>query len=208
VIPLALGAAVSPLVLVGAVAVMTGPGPLRHGCEFAAGVAIPLIVVTAACLLLGNAVSLPDASDATKGWIDVGLAAILFALGLLTLARPAKPAKQRTRPAGESGRRFVAMGAALMTTNVTTFALYIPAMKLIAQSSVSDVEQAIAISVVLAVTMTLVLVPLAVVAAAPKASASLLGRAGDWLASHHRAVTVGLCSCFGALLLIKGLAAL
>jgi hypothetical protein len=206
VIPLALGAAVSPLVLVGAVAVMTGPGPLRHGCQFAAGVSIPLIAVTAACLLLGSAISLPEASDQTKGWIDVGLAAALLALGLRTLARPAKPAKQRGRPEGESGRRFVAMGAALMTTNVTTFALYIPAVKLIAQSSVSDVEQAIAVAVVLAVTMTLVLVPLAIVAAAPQASARLLGRAGDWLASHHRAVTVGLCFGFGALLLVKGLA--
>jgi hypothetical protein len=208
VIPLALGAAVSPLVLVGAVAVMTGPGPLRHGCEFAAGVSVPLIAATAACLLLGSAISLPEASDETKGWIDIGLAAALLALGLFTLARPAKPPKQRTRPQGQSGRRFVAMGAALMTTNVTTFALYIPAMKLIAQSSVSDVEQGIVVAVVLAVTMTLVLVPLAIVAAAPQASARLLGRAGDWLASHHRAVTVGLCFGFGVLLLAKGLAAL
>lgn len=49
-IPLALGAAVSPLVLLGGVAVMTGPSPLRHGSAFAAGVAIPLIVVTVVCL--------------------------------------------------------------------------------------------------------------------------------------------------------------
>lgn len=204
-IPLGLGAAVSPLVLVGAVAVMTGPSPLRHGCAFAAGVAVPLIAVTVVCLALGNAVSLPEASDQTKGWIDAGLGAVLVALGLLTLSRPAKPPKQQTRPAGESTWRFVPMGAALMTTNVTTFALYIPAMKLIAESSVSDVEEAIAIAVVLGVTMTLVLVPLAIVAAAPQTSARLLGRAGDWLGSHHRAVTMALCFGFGAYLVVHGI---
>jgi hypothetical protein len=100
------------------------------------------------------------------------------------------------------------MGAALMTTNVTTFALYIPAMKLIAQSSVSDVEQAIAVVVVLAVTMTLVLVPLAIVAAAPKTSARLLSRAGDWLTAHHRTITVALCFGFGAYLVVHGIARL
>lgn len=133
------------------------------------------------------------------------MGAVLVALGLLTLLRLAKLPKQQTRPAGESTWRFVPMGAALMTTNVTTFALYIPAMKLIAQSSVSDVEQAIAIAVVLGLTMTLVLVPLAIVAAAPQTSARLLGRAGDWLADHHRAVTMALCFGFGAYLVVHGI---
>jgi threonine/homoserine/homoserine lactone efflux protein len=165
-------------------------------------------VVTVLCVALGSAVSLPEASDATKGWIDIALGAVLIALGLRTVTRAPKPPKPQRRPEGGGKGRLVAMGAALMTTNVTTFALYIPAMKLIAESSVDDAEQALAIAIVLVLTMTLVLVPLAIVAAAPNASERLLARAGDWLTTHHRTITVALCFGFGAYLVVHGIARL
>lgn len=205
-IPLALGAAVSPLVFVGGIAVMTGPGPLRHGGAYALGVAIPLLAVTAVALILGHAFSLPEASDAVKGWIDVGFGLTLVLLGVRTLSRPTAPAKPQKRPEGQGLGRFVAMGAGLMASNVTTFVLYIPALKLIQESGVDAAEEAATIALVLAITMALVLVPLAVVAIAPQASGRVLTRAGDWLTAHNRRIGIVLCFGFGAYLLVHGLA--
>jgi threonine/homoserine/homoserine lactone efflux protein len=208
VIPLALGAAVSPLVFLGAIAVMTGPRPLRHGIAYAIGVALPLLAVTVVALLLGRAFSLPEASGSVKAWIDLALGAVLLALGVRALRRPTAPAKPRQRAEGEGIGRLVAMGSGLMISNVTTFALYIPALKLVEQSGSSDVDEGAAIAVLLAITMLPVLVPLAVVAVAPSASERLLTRAGDWLAAHRRTLAVALCFGFGAYLVIKGLARL
>ncbi len=203
-IPLALGAAVSPLVFLGGIAVMTGPNPIKHGCAYAAGVAIPLLAVTAVAVILGHAFSLPEASDTVKGCIDLGFGAVLVLLGVRALSRPPAPAKPQKRPQGQGLGRFVAMGSGLMASNVTTFALYIPALKLIEESGVNRADEVLAVAVVLAITMALVLIPLAVVAIAPTTSERVLTRTGDWLTAHRRTITVVLCFGFGAYLLIKG----
>jgi hypothetical protein len=208
VIPLALGAAISPVVFAGAIAVMTGPRPLARGGAYAAGVAIPLLIVTAVAVLLGHALSLPDASATVKGAIDVALGAVLVVLGLRALRRPPAPAQPHRRPETGGLGRYVAMGAGLMASNVTTFALYVPALKLIEESGVNPGDKILAVAIVLAVTMALVLVPLAVVAVAPDASERALARAGAWFSAHRRALTVAICLGFGAYLLIKGLARL
>lgn len=203
-IPLALGAAISPLVFVGAIAVMTGPRPLRHGCAYAIGVAVPLLVVTVVAMILGRAFSLPEASDAVKGWLDVGFGVVLLALGTRALTRPPAPPHAQRRPEGQGIGRYVAMGAGLMTSNVTTFALYIPALKLIEESGVDVAEEVVALAIVLVITMALVLVPLAVVATAPDVSERALTRAGNWLTKHRRALSVVICFGLGAYLLVKG----
>jgi threonine/homoserine/homoserine lactone efflux protein len=205
VIPLALGAAVSPLVFAGAIAVMTGPSPLARGGAYAIGVAIPLLVVTVVAMILGRAFSFPDASESVKGWLDVGFGLVLVLLGVRALTQKPAPQRAQHRPVGQGSGRYVAMGAGLMTSNVTTFALYVPALKLIEESGVDVAEEIAAIAIVLAITMALVLVPLAVVAIAPNASERVLTRAGDWLAAHRRTLSVVICLGLGAYLLIKGI---
>jgi Sap, sulfolipid-1-addressing protein len=91
---------------------------------------------------------------------------------------------------------------------VTTFALYVPALKLIEEAGVDVADEVAAVALVLVLTMALVLIPLAVVAIAPRASERLLTRTGDWLADHRRMITLELCFGFGAYLLIKGFARL
>ena len=96
------------------------------------------------------------------------------------------------------------MGAGLMTSNVTTFALYIPALKLIEESGVDVADEVVALAIVLVITMALVLIPLAIVAIAPGTSERVLTRAGDWLAAHRRSLSIVICFGLGAYLLIKG----
>jgi len=89
-------------------------------------------------------------------------------LGIRALRRPPTPAQPHRRTVGDGVGRYVAMGAGLMASNVTTFALYVPALKLIEGSGVDAGDEALALAIVLVVTMALVLVPLATVAIAPR----------------------------------------
>jgi hypothetical protein len=204
VIPLALGAAVSPVLLFGAIAAMTGERPLARGAAFALGAALPLGALTALALILGRALSLPEASNAVKGAIDIGFGVLLIALGLRAARRRAQPAERRT--SGGPPRRYIAIGAGIMVGNVTTIALYLPAMKLISESSASTAVKATAVVIVFAITLALVLVPLAVVAVAPTAAGRVLAATGAWLTAHRRTLTIMICLGLGAYLVVHGLA--
>ena len=77
-------------------------------------------------------------------------------------------------------------------TNLTTLALFVPAMKLIAASDVGDASKALAGAVVLATTLAVVLLPLAAAAVAPGLSGRVLDRLGAWMEAHRRAIQVAL----------------
>ena len=208
VIPLALGAAVSPLLFFGAIAVMTGPRPLRRGGAYAFGAALPLLAVTALALALGSALSLPEASDAVKGWSDIAFGVLLIALGVRAARRHPEPRPKSpdANAPGGSLTRTVATGAGLMASNVTSFALYLPAMKLIGESTIDAAEKAVAVAVTIAIALGLVLVPLAIVAVAPRASGRVLAAAGAWLQAHRRRLALIICFGLGAYLVVHGLA--
>ena len=205
-IPLALGAAVSPVVFFGAIAAMTGSRPVARGAAYAFGAALPLLALTAAALILGRALSLPEASNSVKGAIDIAFGVLLVGLGVRALLRARnRPSASRALPEGPPSR-LIGVGAGLMTTNVTTIALYLPAMKLISESSASDTVKAVAVLLVFVITLALVLVPLAIVAIAPGAAERLLAATGAWLGTHRRSLTLVICFGLGAYLLAHGLA--
>lgn len=205
VIPLALGAAISPVVLLLMVATLTGERSVARGVAVAVGAAVPLVVLGAVVLAAGAAVSL-DASPTLARDLDFVFGAVLLALGARALLRGPSPVKTKSHaPTGP--RRSLVLGAAAMSTNVTTLALYVPAMKLISESDVDFANKALATALVLVITLATVLMPLAILALAPRASARLLGALGNWMQSHHRAITVAVCFGFGIFLLIRGLSA-
>ena len=88
----------SPVLLFGAIAAMTGERPLARGAAFALGAALPLAALTAIALLLGRALSLPEASDPVKGAIDIGFGALLVVLGARALRPAPEPPSPSTVP--------------------------------------------------------------------------------------------------------------
>jgi threonine/homoserine/homoserine lactone efflux protein len=121
---------------------LTGVRPLVRGIALTAGAAIPLVLLGAFAFAISGSL---HASSTTKAGVDLALGVLLLLVGLRALAKgPAepKPAEEPKRPAGP-GRSF-ALGFGAMATNVTTLALYVPAMKLIATSHVSDADRAAA----------------------------------------------------------------
>jgi hypothetical protein len=126
-------------------------------------------------------------------------------LGLRALLRAPRPPKPK--PAREpSLRRSFLLGVVGMATNVSTFALYVPALKLIAAAGVGTSTKALVGLIVFALTLSFVLVPLALAALVP-GSARVLGAVGSWMTAHRRAINVALMLGFGILLLLKGVLA-
>jgi hypothetical protein len=205
-LPLALAAAFSPGLFLLQLTTLTGPRPVARGSVLALGAAAPLAAVTAFAVTIGASSSSLSGDPTIKASLDLGLGCALLALALWMLVhRPApKPPKP---PHDPSLRRAFLFGLAGMATNVSTFALYIPALKLIAASDVGAGSQAFVAAIVFLIALSFVLVPLALVVALP-GSQRVLSRIGAWMSAHRRALNVALLVGFGAWLAIKGVVAL
>ena len=213
VIPLALGAAVSPALLT--VAVLTISSPRRgvaRGFALALGVLAAITVLTALGLtVLSHTTSHPSATkSAVSDAIDVTVGLVLLALALKSLLdrKPAQP----TGDAPDSSHRApmgltatFAAGAALMVSNVTSIILYIPAMKEIAKSDVSDGAKAVTTIIVILITALPVLLPLAIRLVAPRSSQRWLASLNEFIGRHHHTLILGVEIVFGIYLLAKGL---
>jgi len=205
-IPLALGAAISPVLFLLQLTTLTGPRPVARGSALLLGAALPLAAIGALAVAVGSSSSSLSGDPTIKAALDLALGALLVALGLRMLLRP--PAPKPPRPPREpSLRRSFLYGVVGMATNVTTFALYVPALKLIAASDVGDAGKALVTLIVFGLVLSFVIVPLVVTAAVP-GSARPLAALGAWMTSHRRALNVVLALGFGTWLVIKGATAL
>jgi hypothetical protein len=202
VIPLALGAAISPVIFLLQLNTLTGGRPIARGAALTAGAAIVLIVVSTIGVLVGDTGF--STNDTLKAWINLAFGALLIAVGLRALVRPPKPKASNSDAKPDSiGRSFLA-GAGGMASNLTTFALYVPALALIAGSGLLLRQQGIAALTILVITLMVAWVPLVLAALVPGASTRLLPWLGGWMTAHNRWIQVVLGFGFGIWLLAKG----
>jgi threonine/homoserine/homoserine lactone efflux protein len=203
VVPLAAGAAISPVVFLVQLTTLTGPRPISRGTALFLGAAIVLIVLSTTGVLLGSTSF--STNDTLKAWLNIVLGALLIAVGLRALLKPPKPKPPEPDAKPTSvGRSFVT-GAAAMATNVTSFALYIPALALIAGSGLPLGQRGLAGLIILLIALAVAWVPLLLAAAVPAASSRLLPALGNWMTANDRWIQVILGLGFGIWLLIKGI---
>jgi threonine/homoserine/homoserine lactone efflux protein len=207
-LPLALGAAVSPVLFLLQLTTMTGPRPLARGTALALGAAVPLAIMSAVAVSVGTASGSLRHDETIKAALDLSFGVLLLLLAIRTALR--RPAKTHTRGSGHepSLRRSFLLGVAGMATNASTIVLYLAALKLIAASRVGDVAKVGVTVVVFAIAMAVVLVPLALTAIAPGPSGRVLASTGAWMSAHRRAIGIVLLVVFGTWLTAKGARAL
>ena len=202
VIPLALGAAISPVIFLLQLNTLTGERPIARGSALTAGAALVLIVFSTVGVLVGDTGF--STNDTLKAAINLGFGVLLVAVGLRALVRPPKPKEPKTDAKPPSiGGSFLA-GAGGMASNLTTFALYVPALALIAGSGLPLRQQGIVSLVILLITLMVAWVPLLLAAVVPGASTRLLPWLGGWMNANNRWIQVVLGFGFGIWLLIKG----
>jgi uncharacterized membrane protein YfcA len=127
VIPLALAAAISPVIFLLQLNTLTGTRPIARGAALTAGTAIVLIVVSTIGVLVGDTGF--STNDTLKATINIAFGVLLVAVGLRALLRPPKPKAPKPKaPTADVkppsiGRSFLT-DAGGMASNLTTFALY------------------------------------------------------------------------------------
>jgi cytochrome c biogenesis protein CcdA len=206
VVPLALGAAISPVLFLLQLNALTGTRPIARGAALTAGAAIVLIVGSTIGVLLGGTGF--SERETLQAVINIAFGVLLLAVGLRALLRPPKPKPPEPDAGSKSVRSAFLAGAGGMATNVTTFALYVPALALIAGSNLPLGQRGLAGLIILLITLMVAWVPLLLAVAIPSASDRLLPALGNWMNANNRWIQVVLCFGFGIWLLAKGLTGL
>lgn len=215
ILPLALAGAISPTVLAVVLVVLSGrEDPKLRGLAVLAGtttvvVAISLLVV----FVFGAAVpeSQKGSGSDLSGYIDLGFAVLLLALGALTFMRRDRPRKEHHHPSKDAGARlprFYALGLVIMLLNFTTLAVFLPALKEIAIDKVSDADRVTALIVVDVIVLTPAWLPVLLYLVSPTLARKVLDPLNGFLMRHRVAVGVGICVIFAVYLAYLGIKAL
>ena len=203
VLPLALGAAVSPTVVALQLVVLSGrQAPLWRAWAVAAGCTLVLVVFAMIALLVAGAASRSHKSDA-GAIVKLVAAVLLVALGVRALTRPArapKPPHEMAHPI----RGALMLGIALMLTNFSSLVLFFPAMHEIGISRVSFADKALATVVLFAITLLPAYGPPLAVTLLGSRATPLLERLNRFFTLHRQAISAGLCFVFAALLTAAG----
>ena len=148
VIPLSLGAAVSPTVLTVVVLTLSGKvAPRARAWAETAGVTVGLVLATILFLVAAQWLATMRPNPTVLASTDVLFGVALLGLAVWTAVRK-KPAsaKQRARrgpkdSAGAALPAYFGIGLALLVTDASSIVLYLPAMKEIVNSSVAQPQK-------------------------------------------------------------------
>lgn len=211
VVPLSLGAMVSPTLLGAVVLVMSSKiSPRARAWVFTAGSFVVLAAITAAAPFLGKWLAAVNPTAIAR--IDVVLGLILLALAvrkLLTRKSSEASAKDRApkHPQAQTPHllEYFGFGAVMLATDFSSTVLYMAILKEAALSHDPDWARLAAVAMGFVAVMLPALLPTVLGTLAPKASDKLLKSLSAWMSKHSTAITVAICLVFAAVLLVKGL---
>lgn len=176
-LPVALGGAVSPVLLIVLVGLLAA-GQRARAWAFAAGATIATSAVTFALWVVfrHHAAGVPSGSHPHRAaLIDLVFGGLLLLWGLYRLPRwkrvkaPAPP-----KDGGGAAAAFLG-GCALMVTNVSTLACIVVQAKLVAHATIPVAQQLVALALGTVIILTLVWLPLLLSIVMPHSSARVLG---------------------------------
>ncbi len=212
-VPLALAAAISPLVLMGILAILGGPHATARGAAYALGV----IATTAALLALGliaverltagpggGPLSSPWASAAT-GVLLVGFAALLVRPRRGTDREQAERHHRRLIRPDSPPLGFALLGAVLMVVNLSTIVVLFTILRNVARADQPLVDDIVAMAIVAVITTVPAWGPLVLVLAGGRSMADRIGRLGQWTNRNARYILGALFLVFGLQDLLKAL---
>ena len=213
VIPLSLGAMVSPTLLTAAILVLSGKiSPRARSWAFVAGGAAALVAFTLAIPWVARLMD--SVSPVVIQRADVLFGVLLLAVAIRALLKRKSPSSGATRaprhqgtPAPHLGEYF-GFGALMIATDASSLVLYIAIMKEAALSSAPDPARIAAACLGYLAVMLPAIVPAAIASLAPAQTDKVLKPLGAWAQKHSTAITVVICLVFAAYLLVKGLAPL
>lgn len=208
VLPLALGAAVSPTLAALVIAIVASEDDgIRRALAFGAGAALPLLVLAAVILVTGLVGPGPG-DDRPDAYVDVVFGVLLAAVAYRAL-QPTPTAQERlaARAVGAPGgpSRYVALGVGMMLVSTATLALVVPAVTDIARArGVGPAGEAAAVAVLVAIVLIPAWGPVAWRVAAPARAARTLKPLRRWLYDRQRPLGGWAAAAFAGYLVIRG----
>jgi hypothetical protein len=212
VLPLALGAAISPTLLALQLLVLTGTAkPVARAWALAGGAALVLGAFSVLGLTLLNRLH-----PAKHGHHSLRGAVIMFTAGGLLAALAARSLLRRPTPADQHQSRtagrldhaptlwFVGVGAIGMVVNFSTLVLFLPALHEITRSSVTLVGQGVVFGILFVITLLPVLLPVGMVSVVGDRAHPVLDRTHVLVTRHSRQIGITIELVFAAYLVWKG----
>ncbi len=210
VLPLALGAAVSPTLFALEVLVLSGRRhPVSRGWAVAGGATAMLVIYTLLGLTVLEHVVHRRNHSVTDAAIDLGAAILLALLAIRALRRHPTAAESHNRMASrmvdEPTVSFWGLGAFAMLVNFSTLVLFLTALHQISHSSVDLAEKAVVGVILILIALLPVLLPVLLVTVLGHRADPVLSRLNEFFSSHAREITAGIEIIFCLLLLFKGI---
>lgn len=207
VIPLSLGAIVSPTVLTAVVLVLSGKVSARaRAWAFLGGATAILILLTFAAPVIAKASA--HVNHLVFDGLDVVLGLLLLALGVRALLVPKRTAEQRAPKSTEPKAHlaeFAMFGVAMIGTDLSSLVLYVAALKEIARAHVLLGAKLAIVLVPFVAVLLPALVPVLIATVAPRQSQRVLTPLAAWVGRYSKALTVAISLGFGVYLLAKGI---
>lgn len=217
VLPLAVGAAVSPTVLIGIILILSiAERPKLSGIAFYIGSIIILLIVVAAGILLGKGVAVAASKppSAASAYFDLALGIALILFGMRRVAKKGDDAPDESRFGGKSKSavsdfiKYLILGLLMFTINFTTTVLVFAAGKDIGISGAGVADQLIVIIVLTIITLLVVEIPLLIYFTMPERSEKILQPLNKWMQRNSRYLMAAIIFIFGIYLMVKGIGVL
>lgn len=208
IIPLALGSALSPVILAAVIFILGSPvRPRLRIAVFGCGAfAVLLAIGIGGLVALTHTVSRAAHKNDVEATVDLILGLLLLALALRTALRHPKPSTTSQGPSRRTGvKATLVLGVVMMSTNLSTLVLYIAALKEIDAAKVGPFDEAIALTILIAFAMLPILLPMTLYQIAPRSAQRILGLVGSFTERHRKTITQTLLFVFGLYLLLKGI---
>ena len=211
VLPLALGAALSPIILALQMLTLTsGTRRQLRAWLVALGAAVACGGWVVVGLLVVNRMPHPaHGPDPTSGAARIALALLLVSLGAKALyhRNPDAPPAQAV-DASEDGSahllRAVLLGFAAMLSNVSSLVLFLPALHEITHARTDDMAKSIVLGVLILITLLPALVPPLAAAIGGVDARRALDRLSAVIAAHHTTINATICFVFATYLVATG----
>ncbi|MEI7593880.1 MAG: GAP family protein [Actinomycetes bacterium] len=221
-IPLALGAAISPVLLVAVLFILSSNHrPAARASAFLVGSAAVLAIIAVVFLDVFKRIShVAAGASPTDSIVDFVLGVLLLSLGVGKIveylrSRGATDSPPPAKSSDDADSLLAAkrasgglvsasfLGVALMASNVTTLALYLAALKVISSADVTVTDQVFSVTMVAVIALFTVWFPILLTVVMPATSRRVLGAMNAFVAAHRALITGIFCLVFGLYLVLK-----
>jgi hypothetical protein len=216
ILPLAIGAAISPVPIIAIILMLITPKAKTNGPIFLAGWLLGLTVAGAVVLVIAD-----TAGVSTSGGPSTAAAVLDLLFGLLFLLLALRQWRRRPPPGEDpampgwmksldrfTSARSLGLGAVLSGVNPKNLVLTVAAAAGIAQAGLTAGQQVGALAVFIFLASVTVAAPLVIYLAMGARAAEVLDGWKSWLAANNAAIMSVLFVVFGVLLVGKGIGGL